>query len=110
MSRVVGRFESEMTLGYAAVLQLALHLLDCVEALPEPQRAVLEAVLGKTEDHAPDPFRVGLAVLGLAEEAADAHDTEVERRVGSHRRPAPTCRCQGDGEHDGCGDATRLLE
>ncbi len=67
--RIVG-VESEMTFGYAAVHQLALHLLDCVEALPEPQRATLEAVLGRTEHDALDPFRVGLAVLSLAEEAA----------------------------------------
>ena len=67
--RIVG-VESEMTFGYAAVHQLALHLLDCVEALPEPQRAPLEAVLGKAVHDALDPFRVGLAVLSLAEEAA----------------------------------------
>ena len=32
--RIVG-VESEMTFGYAAVHQLALHLLDCVEAVPD---------------------------------------------------------------------------
>jgi hypothetical protein len=67
--RIVG-VESEMTFGYAAVHQLALHFLDCVDALPEPQRAALDAVLGNTEHNALDPFRVGLAVLTLAEEAA----------------------------------------
>jgi DNA-binding CsgD family transcriptional regulator len=67
--RIVG-VESEMTFGYAAVHQLALQLLDYVEELPEPQRAALEAVLGKREHVALDPFRVGLAVLSLAEEAA----------------------------------------
>jgi len=67
--RIVG-VESEMTFGYAAVNQLALHVLDCVEQLPEPQRATLEAVLGRAEHGPLDPFRVGLAVLSLAEEAA----------------------------------------
>ena len=44
--RVVG-VESEMAFGYAAVHQLVLLLFDCVEGLPEPQRATLDGVLGK---------------------------------------------------------------
>src|SRR6476619_7046046 len=46
--RIVG-VESEMTFGYAAVQQLALHLFDCVETVPEPQRAPLAAVIGNAE-------------------------------------------------------------
>ena len=64
--------ESEMGFGYAAVHQLALFLHDCVDALAEPQRMVVDAVLGHADQGALDPFRVGLAVLGLAEEAARA--------------------------------------
>ena len=69
--RIVG-VESEMTFGYAAVHQLALLLLDCVDALPEPQRAALDAVLGHAQEDAVDPFRVGLAVLSLVDAAATA--------------------------------------
>ena len=69
---VVG-VESEMGFGYAAIHQLALLLHDCIDALADPQRTVLDAVLGVSAEHAAlDPFRVGLAVLGLAEEAARA--------------------------------------
>ena len=64
--------ESEMTFGYAAVHQLVFLLLDCLAELPEPQRAVLDAVLGKAERSPLDPFLVGLAVLSLAEVAARA--------------------------------------
>ena len=74
--RIVG-VESEMGFGYAAVHQLALHLRDCVDALPEPQRAALEPSSVRTEHEALDPFRVGLAVLGLAEEAARAQPVLV---------------------------------
>ena len=69
--------ESEMAFGYAAVHQLVLLLHDCVDALAEPQHRVVDAVLGTAEHEALDPFRVGLAVLGLAEEAARAQPVLV---------------------------------
>ena len=74
--RIVG-VESEMVFGYAAVHQLVLLLLDCVEGLPEPQRAALDGVLGKAQHDALDPFLVGLAVLSLVAEAARAQPVLV---------------------------------
>ena len=74
--RIVG-VESEMVFGYAAVHQLVLLLLDCVEGLPEPQRAALDGVLGTAQHDALDPFLVGLAVLSLVAEAARAQPVLV---------------------------------
>ena len=74
--RIVG-VESEMVFGYAAVHQLVLVLLDCVEGLPEPQRGALDGVLGKAQHDAVDPFLVGLAVLSLVAEAARAQPVLV---------------------------------
>ena len=74
--RIVG-VESEMVFGYAAVHQLVLLLLDCVEGLPEPQRGALDGVLGKAQHDALDPFLVGLAVLSLVAEAARAQPVLV---------------------------------
>ena len=66
-----------MVFGYAAVHQLVLVLLDCVEGLPEPQRGALDGVLGKARHDAVDPFLVGLAVLSLVAEAARARPVLV---------------------------------
>ena len=62
--------ESEMALGYAGVHQLVLPILDGLPRLPVPQRVALEAVLGRTQHGAIDPFLVGLAVLSLVADAA----------------------------------------
>ena len=62
--------ESEMGFGYAAIHQVAHILHDCIDALHEPQRGVIDAILGNAEHGALDPFRVGLALLGLVEAAA----------------------------------------
>ncbi len=67
--RVTG-VESEMAFDYAGVHQLVLPLIDCLEQLPDLQRATLDAVLGRSEHDALDPFLVGLAVLSLVAEAA----------------------------------------
>ena len=67
--RVAG-VESEMAFGYAGVHQLVLPILDRLDELPEPQRAALDAVLGRVQHDALDPFLVGLAVLSLVAEAA----------------------------------------
>ena len=67
--RVTG-VESEMAFDYAGVHQVVLPLIDCLEQLPGLQRATLDAVLGRSEHEALDPFLVGLAVLSLVAEAA----------------------------------------
>ncbi len=67
--RVLG-VESEMAFGFAAVHQVVLLLLDHIDALPRPQRAALDAVLGQVSLGVPDPFLVGLALLSLLSEAA----------------------------------------
>ena len=62
--------ESEMAFGYAGVHQVVLPILDHLGELPEPQRAALDAALGRVQHDAPDPFLVGLAVLSLVAESA----------------------------------------
>src|SRR4051812_26196513 len=63
--------ESEMELAYAALQQLCSPILDLGERLPDPQRDALAVAFGLRSGHAPDPFLVGLAVLGLLSEAAE---------------------------------------
>ncbi len=62
--------ESEMAFGFAGVHQLVLPLVSAFEALPDPQRRVLQAVLGTVPHDQPDPYLVGLAVLTLLADAA----------------------------------------
>jgi DNA-binding CsgD family transcriptional regulator len=62
--------ESEMELAYAALQQLCSPILDLGERLPDPQRDALAVAFGLRSGQAPDPFLVGLAVLGLLSEAA----------------------------------------
>ncbi len=61
-----------MAFGYAGVHQVVLPILDHVGELPAPQRAALDAALGRVQHDALDPFLVGLAVLSLVAEAARA--------------------------------------
>jgi DNA-binding CsgD family transcriptional regulator len=68
--RTVG-VEGEMELPFAALQQLCSPLLDRSERLPAPQRAALTVAFGLSAGEAPNPFLVGLAVLGLLSEAAD---------------------------------------
>src|SRR5690349_21288424 len=70
VARAVG-VEGEMELAYAAVQQLCSPSLDFLERLPDPQRNAVGVALGLTAGRAPNPFLVGLAVLGLLSEAAD---------------------------------------
>ncbi len=63
-ARVSG-VESEMELAFAALHQLCMPLLDCLDELPAPQRDALEIALGRSAGPAPDRFLVGLAVLNL---------------------------------------------
>ncbi len=71
--RTVG-VEGEMELPYAALQQLCSPILDLSHRLPDPQRdalAVAFGLIGSPAHAAPNPFLVGLAVLGLLSEAAE---------------------------------------
>jgi DNA-binding CsgD family transcriptional regulator len=70
VARSVG-VEGEMELAYAALQQLCSPSLELMERLPNPQRDAVAVALGLSAGHAPDPFLVGLAVLGLLSEAAE---------------------------------------
>ncbi len=63
--------EGEMELPLAAVQQLCSPFLDLLDRLPRPQREALGVAFGLSTGSAPDPFLVGLAVLGLLSEAAE---------------------------------------
>ena len=64
--------ESEMTLAFAAIHQLLSPLLPGANRLPEPQRRALSVAFGLVSGPPADPFLVGLAVLTLLADAADA--------------------------------------
>jgi predicted ATPase len=68
--RTVG-VEGEMELPFAALQQLCSPILDLLEQLPDPQRDALGIAFGLRSGSAPNPFLVGLAVLGLLSEAAE---------------------------------------
>ena len=63
--------ESEMELPFAGLHQLCAPMLDRLERVPAPQREALEVVFGLSAASAPNPFLVGLAVLGLISETAE---------------------------------------
>ncbi len=63
--------EAEMELPFAAVQQLCSPFLDCLDRLPQPQHEALGVAFGLITGPAPNPFLVGLAVLGLLSEAAE---------------------------------------
>src|SRR3954468_18348176 len=63
--------EPEMELAFAGLHQLCAPLRDLLDMLPDPQREALRVALGmSSDDSPPDPFLVGLGVLGLLSEAA----------------------------------------
>jgi DNA-binding CsgD family transcriptional regulator len=64
--------ESEIELPFAGLHQLCVPLLDRLACLPAPQRDALETVFGLSTGSPPDRLFVGLAVLGLVSEAAEA--------------------------------------
>jgi DNA-binding CsgD family transcriptional regulator len=70
-TRAVG-IESEMELPYAGLHQLCAPLLEGLEDLPAPQREALATAFGISAGEPPDRFLVGLAVLSLVSEAAEA--------------------------------------
>jgi DNA-binding CsgD family transcriptional regulator len=63
--------ESEMELAYAGLHQLCAPFADRAESLPGPQRDALGTALGLHSGDAPNPFLVGLAVLGLLSDVAE---------------------------------------
>src|SRR5690606_235874 len=70
VNRVVAS-ESEMELPYAGLQLLCAPWMGSASTLPDPQREALEAAFGLRVASAPNPFLVGLAVLGLFTEAAE---------------------------------------
>ena len=71
VARTVG-VESEMELAFAALQQLCSPFLELMDRLPQPQRDALAVAFGLSVGPAPNPFLVGLALLGLLAEAAEA--------------------------------------
>src|SRR3984885_3363346 len=71
VARVAG-VESEMELAFAGVQQLCGPLLDRLGDLPDPQRVALRTAFGQASGDPPDRFLVGLAVLSLLAEVAEA--------------------------------------
>src|SRR5450755_5203206 len=66
--------EAEMELPFAAVQQLCSAFLELMDRLPQPQHEALGVAFGLIANPAhpaPNPFLVGLAVLGVLAEAAD---------------------------------------
>jgi DNA-binding CsgD family transcriptional regulator len=63
--------EGEMELPFAAVQQLCSPFLDFRDRVPQPQHEALGVAFGLITGPAPNPFLLGLAVLGLLSEAAD---------------------------------------
>src|SRR3954469_5526034 len=70
VARTVG-VEGEMELAFAALQQMCSPFLALIERLPPPQRDALAVAFGLDAGPAPNPFVVGLAVLGLLSEAAE---------------------------------------
>src|ERR1700722_12352958 len=63
--------QAEMEFPYAAAQQLCFPILHLMEHLPEPQREALDVAFGLRGGPTPNPFLVGLAILGLLSEAAE---------------------------------------
>jgi len=63
--------EGETELPFAALQQLCSSFLELEERLPQPQRDALGVAFGLDTGPPPNPFLVGLAVLGLLSEVAE---------------------------------------
>jgi DNA-binding CsgD family transcriptional regulator len=66
-----GGVQAEMELAFAGLHHLCAPILDRVERLPMPQREALRTAFGVSPGSAPEPFLLGLAVLGLLSEVAE---------------------------------------
>jgi AAA ATPase domain len=66
-----GGVEGEMELPFAALQQLCSSFLELQERLPQAQCDALGVAFGLTAGPPPNPFLVGLAVLGLLSEATE---------------------------------------
>ena len=64
--------ECEMELAYAALHQLCIPLLDRLDHIPAPQRDALSIAFGMSTGQAPDRLVIGLAVLSLFSDVAEA--------------------------------------
>ena len=64
--------EGEMELPFAALQNLCSPFLELLQRLPQPQRDALAVAFGLSAGPSPNPFLVGLAVLGLLSESAEA--------------------------------------
>jgi DNA-binding CsgD family transcriptional regulator len=71
VARAAG-IESEMELAYAGLQQLCAPFVDHLERLPGPQRDALGTAFGLRDGDPPDRFLVGLAVLSLLSDVAEA--------------------------------------
>src|SRR4051794_40169842 len=63
---------SEMELAFAGLHALCAPMLGRLDVLPRPQRDALSTAFGLSSGPPPDRFLVGLAVLGLLADAAEA--------------------------------------
>jgi DNA-binding CsgD family transcriptional regulator len=64
--------QSEMELAFAGLHQLCAPMLDHIERVPAPQRDALQTAFGMSAGSAPDRFLIGLAVLSLFSDVAEA--------------------------------------
>lgn len=62
--------QCQTKVGYAALHELIHPILGHAEALPAHQKSALFAAIGLAEPESPDPLHIGVAALGLIEEAA----------------------------------------
>lgn len=67
-----GSVESEMELAFSGLHQLCAPLLDQLDRLPDPQREALATAFGLRAGNPADKFMIGLAVLSLLSDAAEA--------------------------------------
>ena len=63
--------EADMELPFAAAQQLCSPFFELMARLPQPQHDALGVAFGLITGPAPNPFLIGLAVLGLLADAAE---------------------------------------